>query len=1002
MAEQLEESLASIKEVNESEIEPDDEDEGFVSGNKESNSENLPAQKPHVHFEGICGARIEFTSTVEEEELRVQSIKHKIDLALAKNDLESSVKKPEDAAAVLDQARAKATKDEGVDNTDEIEDKEDVVDETEEEDMKEVKVNSVSEFDAEAERGRLLTKASLINRLEHELGAVEQQLAAIDQLRQAHPLNRSVGSYQRYAVLQNNRPSTAGPRSRSTSHKKLSAAFEGGGRRPMSAGPGRGHRGRPMSAARVRNVGDETTQHQREDDRMMGISGDEDVGVYEDINADIQDDSNDDDIDDPFEDVGRYKNLRPESRSKSRRSYSARQQRRPGTAGRGRREPATEVSRARPRTAGRAREDPQTVDNDKFRRHQRPSSSPQAKSAGFEAKERGKRNQKSRSQNNVGVKARPRTAGSATNAVRQLNRSSQRRVRGRARPASSPLVRASERKKEIRVQVGAIAGYEPPDLVYDQQMLARARQLEGDDIKVMIQTEGMKTACLSTGFRPKALLPRPIESFSRIRSGFQTIALSDEETHRRWNEHEERRVKWVAAVLSKRAELVAEATQGGTTPEGGRTKSTRQRPASAPARKSGGTIQEAISDAMQTESQRQAKVAKMRNKQRNVLLKENAAIDKRREDFRMRQIKKQRRESRVAKASEDRRRYAAVAAKKKTDEMARVKKEREAADLERYGRGAEQARLQEERRKALSLEKKMKALQKKKLTRDRQIHRQKVKEGMESALEKRNAAMRLKMAKKLGHVQQILKRKQAMLLQKKKETLLRQQQRKENSKRVRRQQEFRRVQLAKQLEVRYAKGEKMRLLRNAVVDDRRRKRKEALIARHKMLSSTPSQRNMSPGPGAYSLPSTLSNRGARISEANPKSYIEWEEYRSKQIPGPSQYGEADMKRNNSAAKFSTADVPSEIDWCIRRAKQMPAPDAYQGKIANSFQSDTSAFSMGNCSPKSDVDWIMLRSAEIPGPADYYKGLPNPTVRLDKFAKSMGVDPKKGARRTGGK
>ena len=126
-------------------------------------------------------------------------------------------------------------------------------------------------------------------------------------------------------------------------------------------------------------------------------------------------------------------------------------------------------------------------------------------------------------------------------------------------------MRASERSRSTKQPAGAIAGYVPPDLVYDQQMLARARQLDANDLRDMIRTKGMRDACLQTGFRPKALLPLPVTSFSKLRSGFQQIALSAEEAQRRWNEHEEQRVRWVAAVLSKRARNIAEATGGART-----------------------------------------------------------------------------------------------------------------------------------------------------------------------------------------------------------------------------------------------------------------------------------------------------------------------------------------------------------------------------------------------------------------------------------------------------
>ena len=69
-------------------------------------------------------------------------------------------------------------------------------------------------------------------------------------------------------------------------------------------------------------------------------------------------------------------------------------------------------------------------------------------------------------------------------------------------------------------------------------------------------------------------------------------------------------------------------------------------------------------------------------------------------------------------------------------------------------------------------------------------------------------------------------------------------------------------------------------------------------------------------------------RGAiKISDANPKSDLDWTIHRSKQIPGPNQYKPKDI-RPDSGVKFSDSFPKSDLDWSIHRAKALPGPSAY--------------------------------------------------------------------------
>ena len=244
---------------------------------------------------------------------------------------------------------------------------------------------------------------------------------------------------------------------------------------------------------------------------------------------------------------------------------------------------------------------------------------------------------------------------------------------------------------------------------------------------------------------------------------------------------------------------------------------------------------------------------------------------------------------------------------------------------------------------------------------------------MEKAMEKRNQEMRVKMAKKLAHVQAVLDEK-AALLEKKKgaappparaqgefasrspsggpqakaagiETGTKECKGRESLQCCARLLSMIGAQTERRLSLRGTRCSRKRLLRGTsclVLVHTRFRQRSPIVARE---SAKQTQR------------ATL----------NGKNTV-----RAKSL-GRRSTASLRLPRANSTAKFSTAQVPSEIDWCIRRAKALPAPADYQSKISAGLQPATSAFSMGNCSPKTDVDWIMIkciraRSRETISPA----------------------------------
>ena len=180
---------------------------------------------------------------------------------------------------------------------------------------------------------------------------------------------------------------------------------------------------------------------------------------------------------------------------------------------------------------------------------------------------------------------RPLTAGNKrNNGLQQGNNGSRSsdsntklpdagRNRRSRRPASSPLVRANHSNKfdsDPGFVKGEIAGYKPPNLVFDDDALARARTLSRSDISDIfkLNTKGSSAraatttpaleACLRVGIQPTDLLPRPVSKFTKITVGFQTLEVGKEEAYQRWSAYDEQRQKWLASVLYEKVRILQE------------------------------------------------------------------------------------------------------------------------------------------------------------------------------------------------------------------------------------------------------------------------------------------------------------------------------------------------------------------------------------------------------------------------------------------------------------
>ena len=111
--------------------------------------------------------------------------------------------------------------------------------------------------------------------------------------------------------------------------------------------------------------------------------------------------------------------------------------------------------------------------------------------------------------------------------------------------------------------------------------------------------------------------------------------------------------------------------------------------------------------------------------------------------------------------------------------------------------------------------------------------------------------------------------------------------------------------------------------------------------------------------------------GVKISDANPKSQVDWIMLRSSETPGPNQYVINDtLTRPGTAGavKISDANPKSDIDWIILNSSQTPGPNQYSPDKDISSRLRGGRFS--NANPKSDLEWTIHNASETPGPNAY--------------------------------
>jgi hypothetical protein len=118
------------------------------------------------------------------------------------------------------------------------------------------------------------------------------------------------------------------------------------------------------------------------------------------------------------------------------------------------------------------------------------------------------------------------------------------------------------------------------------------------------------------------------------------------------------------------------------------------------------------------------------------------------------------------------------------------------------------------------------------------------------------------------------------------------------------------------------------------------------------------------GKGAWSQPS-----GGRFNLSNPKSWIEWNVYLNKGIPGPATYSDAQLRTPTpSGGRFGNAKPPSMLDLAILNARHTPGPGG-NGPLPTCL-STAGVGKIQVARGKTFVDWEVLRAERLPAPGQY--------------------------------
>ena len=202
---------------------------------------------------------------------------------------------------------------------------------------------------------------------------------------------------------------------------------------------------------------------------------------------------------------------------------------------------------------------------------------------------------------------------------------------------------------------------------------------------------------------------------------------------------------------------------------------------------------------------------------------------------------------------------------------------------------------------------------------------------------------------------------------------------------------YERQRLIDRMEGNYARMEAMKEMKEAIDEKRRDLLRLEKIRRDEWRAATAVERAITPGPGAYELPSTLAASGGTWGKFKPKTELDWVRYRAAQVPAPGDYHSDKFSTlNKNGGSWSKYKPKSDVEWRMEKAAKEPGPGEYKVLLPAS----TTTATFGNFTPKSELDFVILRAKESPAPGEHQPSqVPKPRRKLEQLAQTFAVSNK---------
>eukprot|EP00941_MAST-03F_sp_MAST-3F-sp1_P003248 g3248.t1 len=250
----------------------------------------------------------------------------------------------------------------------------------------------------------------------------------------------------------------------------------------------------------------------------------------------------------------------------------------------------------------------------------------------------------------------------------------------------------------------------------------------------------------------------------------------------------------------------------------------------------------------------------------------------------------------------------------------------------------------------------------------------------------RRAELERRMKLKQDHIANIRRKKERERENQRIQRNLRMEERMANAARMRKALEFQAQEKAEQLAAEHARAERMKQINKAIEAQRRSMMREEKIKRDQWKNNLTLEREVTPGPGHYTLPDLATQvPGGTWSRTRVKSEFEEIEYHGRNIPGPGKYGILKSSLNPAGGCIARR-VPSQMDMMLKKAGETPGPGHYQPREIMS--NNPQAFA--KFSAPGYLDQAIRNGRDVPGPGKYSgtKGKVKDTIRLRQTTRKI--------------